>query len=273
MSSKSVPDVHSESPEHPVALNLVGLSRYPVLLRFESSRGSCSESPGLAEAHVDLPAHVRGLHASRTSRALREVLYEKGDCRRLEEQALLAAERLLDLHEYSSRALVRLRSRLIIGDQAIDVSGGAIVDRRGERVVSLGVSFEGLTSCPSAREIFAYFEGLDRNKAPTHTQRARLTVDLEFVDGLLAITPVELYEMLARVFVKLPAGSLSRVEEYEVVKSLVERALFAEDVARRAAKIIEEGFAGSRRGRAHIVVRAEESVHSYDLLASTLVQF
>ncbi|MEZ0393668.1 MAG: GTP cyclohydrolase, FolE2/MptA family [Desulfurococcaceae archaeon] len=246
-----LPDVHEQRPRIALALRSVGV----LGLELGQVRLGGGHAWAWADAFVDLPANMRGVHLSRTVRALLENEWGPDACCRV-------AERLLELHPYSTRSLVRIRGRCNCAGGRRAWASEACEARRGggppTRIA--GASFEVVTACPCALEVSRALYGLPY----THMQRAVVRFRVRSrsildVGGLLRAAS----EGLAR-----PADALRRADEASFVRAVVESPMFAEDVARAVALGLARALSGDPGAEIYVVVRSLESIHGYDVVAS-----
>ena len=269
-----IPDVHYQEPEWKFKIQRVGVVRVPLHVPLQLATGKCVNLLVLADAFVDLPEALRGVHASRTIRSVENSVQSLGKarshkpCKSICELASQICELLLKEHEYASESAVSLKTECSVNGQLVKVECKVSLKRGGLKKTTLALSFTGMTSCPSARALYSFYEGLAQDKSPTHTQRATLRVKLK-VKGEISIPLDTLYETLKEAFSAIPTACLGRVEEYKLVKTAVTRPMFTEDVARKATWLILTRIAPMlhEHGNAVVSVESMESVHPYNLKA------
>jgi len=261
-----VPDVHASKPLREIPLEKVGVSKFPAYVVAEVGPGKCLGLASLVDAFVDLPATTRGLHASRTVKAI--VASLEKCCEPLGALVSRICDKLLEGHPYSKRAWASIYANLPYKNQMASFKVSC-TSTRSSKELSLRVSLVGITACPSAQAVFSFFEGSKASKAPTHMQRARISASLRVVGSALP-TPEEVLDVLDGAFSGRLEAVLSRVDEYEAVARALEKPMFAEDVAREAAWRLASyalpKLSGAR-GRVVVEVESFESVHPFDLKA------
>jgi len=267
LKQNGIPDVHSSKPLIPIKLDAVGLRNYPVLLKVKGVGDSVETMIVKLDLSIDLPGDQRGVHISRLVDAVelfKDMVFEN-----VFEYARLLAFKLLDLNNYSSIARVRLKYDIVLNDgNVIRVVFSSKTSRNDIVEEALELSFKGVIACPCLRELFAFIEGLNSDKAPTHMQRALLRIAItsrECID----LNPVEVYDVVKNSFSNTLTARLKRFDEYLYVKKLLSNPRFVEDVAREVLIRLYKGFKDKLRNcRIRVEVLSFESIHVYDIYAS-----
>ncbi len=289
-------DIQSTKPNVQLRLTRVGVKNLKLNLRIVRGRRSLSLFPTI-DLFVDLPSDKRGVHLSRNPELLYEVLQGHGFFRSssIEDFCGLVAQRLLEKHEYSNRAEVRLRSSYIVTRMPIlgnptpepckifatatatKTDGNVIVQRM------VGVSVIGFTACPCTQNLLRALTEKNLQKMgymdedvkrimenvplATHTQRTTGTVLMQVPNGF-SVNIEDLADIVECSMSGKTYSLLKRPSEASVVIEACERPRFTEDVVREMLKAIAkkyENFPGETR----VLVQAysQESVHKHDIVA------
>ncbi len=222
-------------------------------------------------ALINLPAEQRGIHMSRTSETIEEVINEVifKPTPTIELVGDTIVKKLLERHPYTSKAEVKLEGKIVVqvreNDERIiqksyDISSfvKASRDKLGDIDYNyfIGASAVGMTVCPCAKELsLEYAEKVvksrkdinvseeDLNKLlnilpfSSHNQRSIGTIIIQIKDltnhkvDVLDIIDVIEQSMSGKI-----QSVLKRPEEAELVRIAHLKPLFSEDVIREMAK-------------------------------------
>ena len=274
-------DVQSESAMAPFELDWVSVTGIRIPINESRLNGLRFAISPVVDAAVDLPASQRGIHASRTYECVKEAadLLDGEGFYGLTERI---ARSLLEKHTYSTRARVRVRTRLFETAKT-PISYADSVEHfnastytyavRGHNTIHVrnfvGVESTGITACPCAkeviREIYQRMNGGVKEGTPlaTHMQRSHGKLIVES-DG--SVTFTQLLDILHDSFSSRTLELLKRPDEAALVLSAVEKPRFVEDVVRHAAKNIVEKFQHLPDSyMVYVKVWSLESIHSHNL--------
>ena len=192
-----LPDVQANLPEIPITLSRVGVTEVKKLVEVARPEKRPIILISKFDIFVDLPSDRKGANLSRNFEAIDEVLEESltSPVCEIEELCSEVARRLLDRHEYASRAEVKMKSEYIIKrttpvnkvkcQEVVDIFAEAIADRMKDGTVSVkkmvGAEVVGITACPCAQEII-------RDKAITKLKE--LNVDKKTIKEFLSAIPM-----------------------------------------------------------------------------------
>ena len=224
----------------------------------------------LFEVTIDLPAEKKGIHMSRLVESITEAMSEavKEEVMEahpsLEELGRAIIKRLEGKHPHR-RAEVWIRTHLIIPRQTpasgkttyepYDVEVGVIKKEDGTFEKVLRVKVIGNTACPHA---------MANNKGKTHIQRAigELEIRAPFEEEI----PLEdMIDVVESSFSSPTYTLLKTVDENAVVQGMHANPKFVEDVAREILAKAKERF----KGKIHVRVVSNESIHKHDVIAET----
>ncbi|ASJ11213.1 GTP cyclohydrolase [Thermococcus sp. P6] len=222
------------------------------------------------EVTIDVPAEKKGIHMSRLVESITEAMSEAveeevgGAHGSLEELGRCVIRRLEGKHPHR-RAEVWIKTHLIIPRETpasgrttyepYDVEVGVIKhdDNSFEKVLRVRVI--GNTVCPHA---------MANNNGKTHIQRARgeLEVRTAFDEE---ISLEEMIDVVESSFSHPTYTLLKTVDENAVVQGMYRNPKFVEDVAREIFSKARERF----KGKIHVRVISEESIHKHNVIAET----
>ena len=270
-------DVQNEEPEIPILIERVGVKGVKRKIVIYTPKGQISYDIKL-NAFVDLPRNQRGVHMSRNIEVILEAINEasNGKFSTLEELLEAICHKLLEKHSYASKAEVNGQTSYfykvnIFGNEIYedaDIKLKVSVNRSGSVKWCIGVSVEGLTVCPCAQSVYSELEGIETYKSPSHTQRAKLTINVETAGRVARIE--WLIDASRKAFSAPVASLLKREDEYRLIKQAFSNPRFIEDVVRNALyniaiKLVSEDFPSDTE----IIVEGEsfESIHPFNAYA------
>lgn len=264
--------MQSEAPLIPLSVNNVCVRDLEVKLCLVNLGNHLECHVAQVSACVDLDRSVRGIHVSRSVESILNTVSSTvyTDLFSLQRTLKTVAEILLAKHEYSSKATVKLKVKLLyaVGCESIPVALRISVklNRSGHVKYSLSVRVKGMTVCPCAQQVYAHVENIVAPSVPSHSQRTLLTVR---VDSSTPINPDlgELVNMLLSSFSTSIKSFLKRSEEYRLVKRAFENPKFAEDVAREAVYRVYKALRRELNSNGRITARvvSYESLHPFNL--------
>lgn len=297
-----LPDVQANVPEIAITLSRVGVTEVKKLVEVARAEKRPIILISKFDIFVDLPSDRKGANLSRNFEAIDEVLEESltSPVCEIEELCSEVARRLLDRHEYASRAEVKMKSEYIIKrttpvnkvkcQEVVDIFAEAIADRMKDGKVSVkkmvGAEVVGITACPCAQEII-------RDKAITKLKE--LNVDTKTIKEFLSAIPMATHNQRGRGIITIQVSSENKVSIekiiriieqsmsssiYELLKRndealLVETAhknpKFVEDCVRTMAKKLVQQFP-DLPGDSILTIKQinEESIHSHNAFAERI---
>lgn len=301
-----LPDTQSQIPKYMISIEKVGVINLRKRIKILHGNKAYEFSP-LFSAFVMLPKQQRGIHMSRSSETVEEVIDELSyrAYSSLESVCKTMAETLLNKHDYSTRSEVISTGILVVDtlqegfgkcQKGYEVFSKAISERINKNYKTrlfLGASAEGITSCPCAKEMMESYAkemileriedfklGSDQvdellNIIPiaSHTQRSKGTLEVELLKerevDLLSLTDVIESSMSGVV-----QDVLKRPDEGKLVRLAHLNPLFVEDSLRLMAQKAVENFS-HLADDSMIFLRVEnmESVHVYNACAEKKTTF
>jgi len=266
--SQQLPDVQATSPDVQVGLNRVGVTGVEKLVEIGRPEKRPIVLMADFEVYVDLPSWRKGADMSRNMEVVDEILETavSEPTYRVEDVCGDAAERLLEKHDYTSRAEVRMEAEYITREQtpvserptqhSSDIIARATATEEGTRA-EIGTRVTGMTVCPCsqgmsasrARETLRDLDVeadvidafLEEAPQPGHSQRGHATLTVE-ADGAPEVDFRELIDvardaMSARIYnlAKRPDEDHMTIEAHRDAK-------FVEDCVRAMAEGVVERF-------------------------------
>ena len=266
--SQQLPDVQASSPDVAVGLNRVGVTGVEKLVKVARADKRPIILMAEFDVYVDLPSWRKGADMSRNMEVVDETLEEavSEPTYRVEDVCGAAAERLLDKHDYTTKAEVRMEADYMTREETpasgmqtqstADIIAGATATEDGTRE-EIGARVTGMTVCPCsqgmsesrARETLRGLdveeevveEFLDEVPQPGHSQRGHATVTIES-EGAPEVDLNKLIEvardsMSARIY-----NLAKRPDEDHMTYESHKDAKFVEDCVRAIAEGVVEEF-------------------------------
>ena len=221
---------------------------YPVSFRQNGNRRDVIMQLKIS---VDLPEEQRGAHMSRFVQRLQEHLALPKETEKIEDLAETIAKLQLATHDYATRAVVHLSTR-------VDDQEGRIYQLTGQfdtrtKVKTVGIRTVGAIACPCS---MAMTGGL------SHNQRATLSVDIDVPPA--GVDAESILGEVTRGFSTPVKLMLKRPDEKKLVEDMHRNPRFVEDVVREVVSILKVRHVGSK---ARVECVSHESIHPYDVFA------
>jgi len=266
--SRQLPDVQASRPDVAVGLNHVGVTGVEKLVTIDRDQRRPIVLMADFEVFVDLPGWRKGADMSRNMEVIDETLEAavSESAYRVEDVCGDAAERLLEKHDYTTRAEVRMEAEYVTRDETpesgrptqstadIVASATATEDGTSEEI---GARVTGITVCPCSQgmsttraretlrdldvEDHVIDEFLETVPQPGHSQRGHATLTIES-DGAPDVDLNEIIEvardaMSARIY-----NLAKRPDEDHMTVEAHRNARFVEDCVRALAEGVVEHF-------------------------------
>ncbi len=298
--SQQLPDVQASSPDVSVGLNRVGVTGVEKLLKLHRDDDRPIVLMANFEVFVDLPSWRKGADMSRNMEVVDEMLEDavSEPALRVEDVCGDVAERLLEKHEYTSRAEVRMEAEYVIRERTpasdrptqatADIVASATATENGTRE-EIGCHVVGMTVCPCsqgmsesrARDVL---DGLDVDREtidafleevpqPGHSQRGHATLTVE-TDGSPEVDLNELIRiardsMSARIY-----NLAKRPDEDHMTYQSHSDAKFVEDCVRAMAEGIVERYPDLPDDAVVYIEQSnDESIHQHNAHAERVAEF
>ncbi|MFO8115103.1 MAG: GTP cyclohydrolase MptA [Halorubrum sp.] len=266
--SHQLPDVQATAPDVTVGLSQVGVTDVTKLVKIARNGKRPLILMADFEVFVDLPSWRKGADMSRNMEVIDEILEEatREEAYRVEDVCGDTAERLLEKHDYTSRAEVSMSAEFMRREETpatdretqhtVDIVASATATDEGTRE-EVGARVTGMTVCPCSQGMSVarakqkleeldvaeakITEFLDEIPQPGHSQRghATLTVDSDGdpqVD-LNDVIDIARDAMSARIY-----NLAKRPDEDHMTFHAHADAKFVEDCVRAMAEGVVEQF-------------------------------
>ncbi|SEA08370.1 GTP cyclohydrolase-4 [Haloplanus vescus] len=289
--SHQLPDVQASQPDVTVGLSQVGVTGVEKLVKIDRNGKRPIVLMAEFEVFVDLPSGRKGIDMSRNMQVIDETLERavSEPSYRVEEVCGDVAERLLEKHDYTSTAEVRMEADYVTREKTpasdldtqntATIIAGAVATEDGTRE-EIGAQVTGMTVCPCsqgmsearARETLSSLgvdeetteAFLDEVPQPGHSQRGHATLTITS-DGspdvdLRDIIDVARDAMSARIY-----NLAKRPDEDHMTYHAHANAKFVEDCVRSLAESAVEEF-DHLPGDAviHMKQSNDESIHQHN---------
>jgi GTP cyclohydrolase-4 len=272
------PDVQKNAPGIPIEISKVCVKGLYRRLCLDSDDGNvCLDSK--IDACINLPKKQRGIHVSRSVEAIIESFSgaRYSGFKKIEDALEYLSEMLLRRHEYALKASASLKTLYLyryIDDSIgledfipVEIAMRSDIYRDGLKKFLICIGLEGMTVCPCAQQVYAYFEGSYPPNTPSHSQRSKLSIAIITKENIVDID--DLIKAALSSFSAPSLNLLKRRDEYRLVKKAFETPRFIEDVAREAVYRVYNVYGDRLSGDSKLVIKVVsfESIHPYNLYA------
>jgi len=297
--SKQLPDVQASRPEVSVGLNRVGVTGVEKLVKLDRDERRPIVLMAEFEVYVDLPKWRKGIDMSRNMEVVDEIIEEALEDRhvRIEDLCGDVAERLLDKHDYTSRAEVTMDAEYVQRENTpasdrptqftADIQASATANGDGTHE-EVGATVTGMTVCPCsqgmsearARETLRQLdvegevveEFLDEVPQPGHSQRGHATLSVRSEGSpdvdLEDLIDVARDAMSARIY-----NMAKRPDEDHMTYHSHANAKFVEDCVRALAEGVVEQFDLPDDAIVTMKQSNDESIHQHNAHAERVAEF
>ncbi|MHA1129468.1 MAG: GTP cyclohydrolase MptA [Candidatus Helarchaeota archaeon] len=295
-----LPDVQNQLPRFMIPIDKVGIINLRKRIKILHGNKAYEFSP-IFSAFVSLPKQQRGIHMSRSSETIEDVIDELSykSYSSLESVCKIMSETLLKKHGYSPLSEVTSEGILVVDilqegfgkrQRGYEVFSKAISSRTDEGIKTrmfLGASAEGMTTCPCAKELMHSYAKeiiIERkedfnltdsqidyllNVIPiaSHSQRSKGTLSIE-LSREREVDILTLTEIIESCMSGIVHDVLKRPDEGKLVRLAHLNPLFVEDSLRLMAQRVIERFSDlSDNSTIFLRVENMESVHVYNACA------
>jgi len=298
--SQQLPDVQASSPDVTVGLNRVGVTGVEKLVKIDREDRRPIVLMAEFEVFVDLPSWRKGADMSRNMEVIDETLEAavRDEVSGVEDVCGDAAERLLDKHDYTTNAEVRMEAEYVTREETpesgrptqstADIIASATADEDGTRE-EIGARVTGMTVCPCSQGMSAAraretLRGLDVDEAtidafleeapqPGHSQRGHATLTIESEGSpevdLLDVIEVARDSMSARIY-----NLAKRPDEDHMTYESHKNAKFVEDCVRSLAEGVVDRFDHLPEDAVVTMKQSnDESIHQHNAHAERVATF
>ncbi|MFX1316044.1 MAG: GTP cyclohydrolase MptA [Promethearchaeota archaeon] len=296
-------DLQDSDSKIDIAIDKVGIVELEKKVEIVQENKKYSFYPKIS-ALIDLPAQQRGIHMSRTSETIEEVINEVifKPTPTIELVGDRIVKKLLERHPYTTKAEVKLEGKIIVNvreneqrtiQKSYDISSYVKANKKSSGEIDysyyIGASAVGMTVCPCAKEMSQEYtteviktrkdinvseEDLKKliNILPysSHNQRSIGTIIIQIKD--LSDHKVDVLDIIDVIEESMSGkiqSVLKRPEEAELVRSAHLKPLFSEDVIREMAKnLIVRDFPNLEDNfKVKFKIESFESIHPHNVYA------
>ncbi|MFX0032441.1 MAG: GTP cyclohydrolase MptA [Promethearchaeota archaeon] len=255
-------------------------------------------------ALISLPSHKRGIHMSRTSETIEEIINEVifKPTPSVEVVGDRIARQLLERHPYTEKVEVKLEGKIIVQvkdneqrtiQKAYDIISYVKARKNDKEEIDfnyyIGASAVGMTVCPCAKEMSQeYAEQIIKNRNDinlppeviqkllnilpfsSHNQRSTGTIIVQIKDlNNHKIDVLDIIDIIEDSMSGKMQSVLKRPEEAKLVRSAHLKPLFAEDVIREMAKnfILRDFPNLDEKFKIIFKIESYESIHPHNVYA------
>ncbi len=260
-------------------------------------------------ALISLPPNQRGIHMSRSSETIEEVINESvyKPATTIEAVSDRIARKLFKEHPYTSKIEVKLEGKMIIQlkenqhrviQKSYDVSS-IVYGRKNESGVQefeyyIGAKAMGMSCCPCAIDLSKeYAESVLKNRDDinissedmktllnilpfaSHNQRSIGSINVQVKDiNKQQIDVLELIDVIEESMSGRIQSILKRPDEAQLVRTAHLNPLFAEDIVRGMARnFIAKDFPDLGEGEIIFQVESLESIHPYNVYCELKLKY
>ena len=299
--SQQLPDVQASSPEVSIGLNRVGVTGVEKLVKLHRPDDRPIVLMADFDVFVDLPGWRKGADMSRNMEVVDEMLEEavSEPALRVEDVCGDVAERLIDKHDYTTKAEVRMEADYVIREETpatnrptqatADIIASATAREDGGPREEIGCHVVGMTVCPCsqgmsesrARDVLEGLnveretidEFLEEVPQPGHSQRGHATLTVETAGqpsvDLNELIDVARDSMSARIY-----NLAKRPDEDHMTFDSHSDAKFVEDCVRSMAEGLVDAYPDLPSDS---IIRMEqsndESIHQHNAHAERVAEF
>ncbi len=297
--SQQLPDVQASSPTVSIGLNRVGVTGVEKLVEIDRNGGRPIVLMAEFEVFVDLPKWRKGADMSRNMEVIDETLEiaVEDTTSGVEDVCGTAAQRLLEKHDYTTKAEVRMEARYVVHDRTpasdrltqstADIIASATATEE-ETLEEIGARVTGMTVCPCSQGMSAararetlldlgvddetIEQFLDAVPQPGHSQRGHATLTIESADDLdidiTDIVDVARDSMSARIY-----NLAKRPDEDHMTYDAHADAKFVEDCVRSMAEGVTEQFSHLSDDAVVTMKQSnDESIHQHNAHAERVAE-
>lgn len=284
-STSKLPDAQASKPLHTIPIDKVGVKDVYRRVCLKSFRGKICLDTSISVS-IDLPKDQRGIHVSRDIEAILDVfnVVEYSDFSVLEEAVEILSRELLKRHNYANKAEASIKTVFIYEyrDSKLDleehvpvklsIKSKIIGKQNGVAYRTVCIEVIGMTVCPCAQQVCGYALNTEPIHAPSHTQRAKLSICVKSTSDPIdieALIVASLESFSAPVF-----SHLKRDSEYKLILKGFKNAKFAEDVVRDALYNLYRKLNGvTGLDEVSVMVKSYESIHPFDMVVKAKYKF
>lgn len=297
--SRQLPDVQADHPDVTVGLSQVGVTGVEKLVELAREEDRPIVLMADFDVFVDLPSWRKGADMSRNMEVIDETLERAVEepAYRVEDVCGEVAERLLEKHEYTTRAEVIMKAEFITKDETpvsslptqgtVDILASATATDDGTRE-SIGVKVTGMTVCPCSQRMMSErarekLRQLDVEESAVeefladvpqagHAQRGHATIKIE-TEGAPEVDLTDLISVARSAMSARVYNLAKRPDEDHMTYHAHANAKFVEDCVRSMAEGVVKAFPDLADDAVVTMVQSnDESIHQHNAHAERVAE-
>ncbi len=265
MATFDLPDTQDKEPDIQLYLTRVGITGVKKLLKIKRQGKRPIILLPTFNAYVDLPNTQKGIHMSRNTEAISEIIDDAADQSEVHLETICAdlVKKLLEKHDYAFKAECEATSEYIINklspvtnkktQEMTEIIAKAVATKDDDGNITvrklIGTQVVGMTVCPCAQESVEkdsrdkLLEFLDEETTQkvidtvtfaSHNQRGKGTILLEVPESQ-DVNVDELIEVIQNAMSSPVCEILKRPDENAIVTNAHQNPVFVEDCVRNMA--------------------------------------
>ena len=299
--SQQLPDVQATEPDVRVGLSQVGVTGVEKLVKIAREDKRPIALMADFEVFVDLPQGRKGIDMSRNMEVIDETLEAavSEPVYQVEEMCGDTAERLLEKHDYTTTATVKMEAELMIQDETpaserptqgtVDIIASATARENEPTREEIGARVVGMTVCPCSQQMMSETaretlrdlgvgerevrKFLQEVPQAGHSQRGHATLTVEAAGDpevdLMDIVDLARDSMSARIF-----NMAKRPDEDHMTYAAHANAKFVEDCVRSMAEGVVAEFDHLDDDAVVTMKQSnDESIHQHNAHAERIAEF
>ncbi|NHK32877.1 MAG: GTP cyclohydrolase I FolE2 [Asgard group archaeon] len=259
-------ETQNEKPKVEISLDYVGITNFKTLLVITRNGKTFHLTPTI-EATINLPADIKGVHMSRISESVVEIINDERNAHNsVEELSLQVLKKLQEKHPYTQAHLTMnfdffYETKTPISKkktfEVVNVTVKTWAEMDKKYLVGIIVEYIGNTVCPHAME--------NSPEKRTHIQRALGKLS---VKGTLDQMPSfeSMVEILKTSFPAETFSILKTEDEQSIIDCMYNNPMFVEDVCRNILAKAKETYK-DKKLELEAIAKSLESIHKHDVLA------
>ncbi|NHJ47165.1 MAG: GTP cyclohydrolase I FolE2 [Asgard group archaeon] len=259
-------ETQNEKPTVEISLDYVGITNFKTLLVITRNGKTFHLTP-IIEATINLPADIKGVHMSRISESVVEIINDERNAHNsVEELSLQVLHKLQEKHPYTKAHLSLnfdffYETKTPVSKkktfEVVNVTVKTWIETGKEDLIGIDVEYTGNTVCPHAME--------NNPDKKTHVQRALGKLS---VKGILDQMPSfeSMVEVMKKSFPAETFSILKTEDEQSVIDCMYDNPMFVEDVCRNILSNAKAIFK-DKELELVAIVRSLESIHKHDVIA------
>jgi len=259
-------ETQNEKPKVEISLDYVGITNFKTLLVIKRNGRTFHLTP-IIEATINLPADIKGVHMSRISESVVEIINDERNAHNsVEELSLQVLRKLQEKHPYTNAHLSMnfdffYETNTPISKkktfEVVNVTVNTWAQKNEDSLVGITIEYIGNTVCPHAME-----NSPDKR---THVQRALGKLS---VKGTIDQMPSfeSMVEILRNSFPAETYSILKTEDEQCVIDCMYDNPMFVEDVCRSILANAKEIYK-DKVLELEAIAKSLESIHKHDVIA------